>query len=328
MSGMPTEFQMRLLDVLQDPLPLVSRPFDVIAARLHTDEASILAATKRLRTEGWVRRFRGRIDYRALGRQAVLVAASVPESRLGPVVEHINALPGVSHNYLRDHEYNLWFTLQDRSREAIDRRLEALGGQTGVSFHAMEALQVFKLDVRFHLCADSPARQALPSVVTVDPPIPLTDVQRRLLEAVQRELPLVPRPFAEMAGPDASESQVIAALTDMQQCGVLRHIAAMVDYRRLGYVANGMLCLRVDAARIAAVGPQIAESDPVSHCYERRPFAGFPYNLFAMMHARSTEALHEIADGFIQRPGVKDGLVLHTVRELKKHPVRIVPDRP
>ncbi|HEV57185.1 MAG TPA: Lrp/AsnC family transcriptional regulator [Phycisphaerales bacterium] len=328
MSGMPTKFEMRLLDVLQDPLPLVSRPFEVIADRLNHDEASIIAATQRLRTEGWVRRFRGRIDYRALGRQAVLVAASVPEERLASVVEYINALPGVSHNYLRDHEYNLWFTLQDRSREAIDRRLEALGGQTGVSFHAMEALQVFKLDVRFRLCADSPARQALPSIVMVEPPGTLTNMQRRLLEAVQHDLPLVPRPFAEMAGPDASESQVIAALADMQQRGVLRHIAAMVDYRRLGYVANGMLCLRVDPDRIGAVGPQLAESDAVSHCYERRPFAGFPYNLFAMMHARSADALHEIADGFIQRPGVQADVVLHTVRELKKQPVRIVPDQP
>jgi siroheme decarboxylase len=326
MSTTPAEFDRRLLDVLQDPLPLVSRPFETVAHRLNSDEASLIATTRRLRAQGWIRRFRGHVNYGALGRQAVLVAASVSEGRLGPVVEQINALPGVSHNYLRDHEYNLWFTLQDRSREAIDRRLEALSAATGASFHAMEALRVFKLDVRFRLSHDSPARQALPSVVVVDPPATLTDVQRRSLEAVQRELPLVPGPFAEMAGPEFSESQVIAALTDLQRCGVLRHIAAMVDYRRLGYVANGMLCLHVDPDHIAAVGPQIAESDAVSHCYERRPFAGFPYNLFAMMHARSADALHEIADSFTRRPGVQDGLVLHTVRELKKQPVRVVSD--
>lgn len=327
MSTVPTDFEMRLLDMLQDPLPIQSHPFEAIAQRLGADEATVLERAERLRAAGWIRRFRGRIDYRALGRLAVLVTTSVPEDRLASVAERINALSGVSHNYLRDHEYNLWFTLQDRSRQAIEQQVEALSAETGLQFHTMEALRVFKLDVRFRLTSESPTRLASSTPALPRTPVTLTDLEHQLLRALQEELPILARPFAKMAGPDVSESQVLQTVTNLQDSGVLRQIAAMVDYRRLGYVANGMVCLHVKPTHVQGLGEALAALESVSHCYERRTFAGFPYNLFAMMHARSIAALHEMVDPFTQRPEVHDGLVLHTLREFKKQPVRITPDR-
>ena len=86
--------------------------------------------------------FAGQINYRALGRTAVLVTADVPDDKLAAVGQLVSGLPGVSHNYIRRHRFNLWFTLQGTSEGDIDRQLAELSGQTGVVFHPLPALRL------------------------------------------------------------------------------------------------------------------------------------------------------------------------------------------
>ena len=144
-----TPFQGLLLDFLQEGIEIVSRPFEALANRLSVCESEVLTQTHYLKEEGIIRRFRGQINYRALGRVATLVTAQTPPDRLDETARAINDLPGVSHNYLRDHNYNLWFTLQDSSMERIDSILSDLSKRLGVEFRSLPAERVFKLDVRF-----------------------------------------------------------------------------------------------------------------------------------------------------------------------------------
>ncbi len=315
------DFQKRLLTILQNPLPICRRPFRRLAEILRSDESAVLEETIAFKSAGWIRRFRGQINYRALGRTAVLVAACVPEDRLHAVGRAICQRPDVSHNYVRRHRFNLWFTLQGTSESDIDRQLADLSFQTDVVFHSLPALRWFKLDVRFPLI-DSPELKSeatecldLESTTTGT----LSCLQQTVLTAVQRELPLVVRPFDSLA--DVDPEIVIKTLNSLQSLGVLRRISAVVDYRRLGFVANTMFAASVPDDQIVPAGLDLARCPWVSHCYHRRLLPELGYNLFAMLHARTASEISHAVKSFAAKWNLSDYALLDTVAELKKQPV-------
>ena len=130
-----TRLQKQLCDILQQGLPICEKPFVEIAEVLDADEKSVLEQIQGLKSTGIIRRFRAIINYRALGKTSTLVAAHVPEEKLQEVVEAVNSLQGVSHNYLRDNFYNLWFTLQAATDEEIKTTLSNLSSRFGIEFH-------------------------------------------------------------------------------------------------------------------------------------------------------------------------------------------------
>ena len=122
MNSNLTEQQKQLCNLLQQGLPVCPEPFGEIARSLNTDESAVLREVEMLRASGVIRRLGAIINYRALGMTSTLVAAHIPQPNLQKVVEAVNALENVSHNYLRRHHYNLWFTLLADSAEQIDGR--------------------------------------------------------------------------------------------------------------------------------------------------------------------------------------------------------------
>lgn len=165
-----------------------------------------------------------------------------------------------------------------------------------------------------------------------DPAGPPDAIDLALIRATQAGLPLVPAPYAEVAaGLGLSEADVIARLAAMQARGVLRRIGAVPDHYRLGWRANGMTVWDVDDARVDALGERIGALPFVSHCYRRpRHLPHWPYNLFAMVHART----HEDAAPQITRIAALLGDacrahdVLWSTRILKKTGLRLPPAAP
>lgn len=317
-----TEFQNRLIDALQEGISLCSRPFEELARRLEVGESEVLEQTARLKEQGIVRRFRGQIDYRKLGRVATLVTAQVPTERLEATAATVSALKGVSHNYLRDHAFNLWFTLQDESYEKIDRILADLERQTGVQFFSLPAVKLFKLDVRFGTGGGVSVPQAAVVPAAAPKAVALTEPEKLALQLLQQEVPLVSRPFAQLAGV-LGESQLLEAAGELQRKGVLRKIAAVANQYRLGYAANAMFCAAVPAEYVEPVGLFLAKYRQVSHCYERRTAAQWPYNLYAMMHTHTEELLRAWVEELTRTVKIENFALLRTVRELKKEPVRL-----
>lgn len=322
MSTQLTDFQKRLCNRLQEGLPICARPFEAIAQELDSTEPDVLRETRELKEAGVIRRISPMINQRALGMAGTLVTAHVPQDKLEAVTAAVNGLSGVSHNYLRQHHYNLWFTLQEKSPERIQATLLDLGRRFGLEFHSLPVTHVFKLDVRFDLERDDDVLTHEGFSVPGSEPVELRDEHKQLLSRLHGGPDVTARPFEALQCDACHENEVLDLLRELVELGVVRRIAAVLNHRKLGYTANVMFAAEVPADAIVEAGQRLARFTVVSHCYERETFEGWPYNLFAMMHARSMHRIHHAIERFTRQGDVRSCQLLATEAELKKQPVR------
>ena len=309
-------------------MPICWKPFDDLAKYLGTDEKTVLQQARLLREVGVIRRISAFINYRALGMISTLVAAHITQENLPAVVEAVNALDNVSHNYIRQHHYNMWFTLQAKSLREIDLVLSELSGRFGIDFHSLPVERIFKLDVRFDASGTSGEgsteggflqdAERLPR----DEIVQLNEYQKRILVKLQDELALVSEPFEFMCGDGLEREDVLRIIDELIEAGLIRRIAAVINHRRLGYTANVMFVGQVSADKIVQAGQRLAHFAMVSHCYQRKTFEGWPYNLFAMMHSRSMGEIQHLINQFVEAEQILSFELLPTTKELKKQPVK------
>ncbi len=317
-----TKFQKKLCNVLQDGLPICARPFDKLAKRLNSDEETVLQETRELKKLAVIRRISAIINYRAAGLSSTLVAAHIPHKKLNQVVKVINSLENVSHNYQRQHHYNLWFTLQARSEEEINLTLSNLSERFDITFHSLPVVRVFKLDVRF----DAEAKEGLSSQdvrpIPKNRTVELTGTQKRILSKIQDGFDITPQPFEFLANEGFDIRDILGIIRLLIDEGVIRRIAAVVDHRKLGFVANVLFVCEVPQDRIIRVGERLTRLAAVSHCYERETFENWPYNLFAMMHDKTMTDIQCSVNDFTAAEKIYSFTLLPTVAELKKQPVK------
>lgn len=325
MSLRLTKFQKRLCNELQDGLPICSEPFDDLAKYLNKDETTLLQQIEQLKKVGVIRRISALINYRALGMTSTLVAAHVPQESLKEVAKAVNSLENVSHNYRRNHYYNLWFTLQAQSSRQIEVMLANLSGRFGIDFHNLAVKRVFKLDVRF----DAESEEAdtgglLQDVAQVprDETVELSKNQKLILSKLQNDLDLVTKPFDFLCSEGLESENVLRIVNELIDKGVIRRIAAVVDHLKLGFVANVLFAGKVPQDRMVEAGEKLARFGIVSHCYERKTFENWPYNLFAMMHARSMGEIQHVINKYTEAEKIDSFQLLPTAAELKKQHVK------
>jgi DNA-binding Lrp family transcriptional regulator len=323
-----TKLQKQLCNALQNGLPICARPFAEIAKDLNTSEEEVLQQTRKLKSAGIIRRIGAILNYRALGIKSTLVAAHVPQKNLQEVVKSVNSLEGVSHNYLRTHYYNLWFTLQAQTAEQINSVLAGLSGRFGIDFHSLPVQRIFKLDVRFDIESDS---ETLLQDVEEVPPcflakarrgVELDENQKSILSKLQDDLDVTAEPFAFLCSQVLGAADVVRIITQLSDKGVIRRVAGVVDHRKLGFTGNVLFAGEVPQNRVIEMGKKLARLRIVTHCYERKTFEGWPYNLFAMMHGRSIDRIQRVINKFTEAEGISSFQLLPTAAELKKQPVK------
>lgn len=142
----------QILNIIQTEFPLTERPFLAIAERLQTTEDDVLQRVQRLRDEGIIRQISAIFDSRRLGYRSTLIAAQVPPEKLDEVANRVSQHPGVSHNYARNHAYNLWFTLTVSSGQDPATVAAQIAEEVGVDkFLNLPALRIFKIGVNFNM---------------------------------------------------------------------------------------------------------------------------------------------------------------------------------
>lgn len=146
------ELDKKILNMIQGDFPLEPEPFRAVADRLDTTEDDVISRVSRLKEEGIIRRIGAVFEPRALGYASTLCAASVPEDRIEAFVEKVNSLRQVTHNYLRPHRYNIWFTLTCPREEALEATIRMIKEETGITdIQSMRAVRVFKINTKFEV---------------------------------------------------------------------------------------------------------------------------------------------------------------------------------
>ena len=140
-----------ILNILQNSFPLALRPYQDIAIQLGISEDEVLERIGRMKTEGLIRRIGGIMDSGQLGFFSTLCAIAVPEERIDEVAAVINENAGVTHNYLREHKYNLWFTLTCKTQAEVQKQIEALEKSTACKIVSMPTQKVYKIKVSFDM---------------------------------------------------------------------------------------------------------------------------------------------------------------------------------
>jgi DNA-binding Lrp family transcriptional regulator len=278
--------EFHLINDFQRDFPLESEPFAEIAWRLCTDEATVLAALRRLHADGVVSRVGAVFSPRRVGASTLAALAAAPE-RLEAIAARVSARPEVNHNYEREHRYNLWFVAAAADQARLHRVLADIERETGCTVMSLPLEHEFYIDLGFDLAGvcktPCPGHRVEAGSVR-----PLSAAEQQLMGALQEGLALVSRPFAQLAQRACMpEDEVIATLKRWRSQGIVKRFGVVVRHHELGYKANAMVVWDVPDQAVAEIGAQLAGEPEVTLCYQRRRHAPeWPYNLYCMIHGR------------------------------------------
>lgn len=320
------ETDKRLMNLLQSRFPLDPEPFAQVAAAAELELDDVLGRTKRLLDNRIIREITPIFDTRALGYESMLVAAKVDAENPQRAARAVNAHPGVSHNYLRTHEFNLWFTIATPpdSKLGLSGTLAALMEETGAeSMRELPTLTLFKINMNLEM---EKGTEALASTVEAAPPReleaqPYDADDIATIKALQGPMEAVARPYdAAAAELGISTEDLLERLRGMVDRKILRRVAAILYHRRAGFSANGMGVWKVPEEQVLEVGGRMAAFRGISHCYQRPTYEDWPYSVFTMAHGRSKEECDAILDSIAKECGMgpEDRATLYSSTEYKK----------
>ena len=316
----------RLMNLLQSRFPLDPEPFALVASEAELELDDVLARTQRLLDGRIIREITPIFDTRALGYESMLVAAKVDSENPQRAARIVNAHPGVSHNYLRTHDFNLWFTIATPpdSELGLKGTIDALLEESGAtSMRELPTLTLFKINMNLEM---EKGTDALAAQIEAAPPReleaqPYDEADIAVIKALQGPMKAVERPYDEAAAEvGMSTEDLLDRLGDMVDRKILRRVAAILFHRRAGFSANGMGVWKVPEDEILEVGGRMAATRGISHCYQRPTYEDWPYSVFTMAHGRSKEECDAVLDSIAASCGMgpDDRATLYSSTEYKK----------
>jgi DNA-binding Lrp family transcriptional regulator len=330
-----TELELHLLNDFQRDFPLVPAPFGVMAGRLGASEADVLETLIQLQVRGAVSRVGAVFRPHSIGSSA-LAALAVPAAELDAVALLVNGYAEVNHNYEREHHYNLWFVVAAADEARVREVLGEIEQRTGCPLLHLPMIEDYHIDLGFDLVQphqgqrSATAKRASAPTDTLHRAAVPQPSETALIGAVQQGLPLVPRPYAEIAaGIGLSESEVIAGLAHLVEQGIIKRMGVVVRHHELGYRANAMVVWDIPDDRVSALGCCVGKFDFVTLCYRRpRRLPAWRYNLFTMIHGQDRDEVLSLVAQLKERCGLQDIAheVLFSRRRFKQCGARYVAD--
>ena len=311
-----------LLNEIQWTFPLVTRPFDTIAKKFHSSPEVVKERLIHLKEIGVLRQLSAIFDTRKLGYTSSLVAMEIEHDKLEYVASQINRHPGVSHNYERDHQFNLWFTLAVPPGSDLKTELDKFNVLKGIKkVRMLPTLQLFKIGVKLdmidekkHKVAPTEEKKEIKNV-KFEP----TDEDKDFIRELQKDMDIIDEPFVKAANNlGITEAELFEKMKHYEEIGVMRRFAAILRHRQVGFTANGMIVWKVPQEKISEVGSQLGAFPQVSHCYERPTYPDWPYNVFSMIHCKTHDEANEMAKTIQDQIHVDDYRILFSSREFKK----------
>jgi len=314
------ELENEILYKIQTAFPLVKEPFKKLADELGVDEKEIIDIIKTNKENRIIRQTSAIFDTKRLGYKSSLVAFKVDEKDIDKAVEVINAHPGVSHNYLRDNDFNIWFTLAvaPDSKLTLEQTVDILKEKS----NALEALilptlKMFKISVKMDTTGKAAKKEKVKKRDFKD--IELSSKHIAVIKELQKDIDIVSEPFknaVESLNIDYEEFFNIAK--ELKESGVMRRFAAILNHRRAGFGANAMSVWEIPEDKAEVLGKELANFSAVSHCYLRPSFPNWKYNVFAMVHAKTQDECNALIEEMAKEIGIKNHSKLYSTKEFKK----------
>jgi len=309
-----------LLSILQDSFPLVPRPFEELGKKIGVSEAETIAMYSRLKDEKIIRQTSAILDTKQLGYDSSLVAFELDEDAIDAAASFVSTHPGVSHNYKREHIYNLWFTIAvpPDSALGLSSTVELMAREVGAKkIMILPTLKMFKISVKLDVNKTKETKEKIVKKEIID--VKLTPLHYAVIAAIQEDLTPCEEPFAEMTlSLGIDYPSFFGVLNDLSSGGYMRRYASILNHRKAGFVANAMIVWDIPDEVAQEVGAKAAEFSAVSHCYLRPRFEGWAYNLFTMTHASSIEEINNTISQMNSELQPRDYFVLTTLYEYKK----------
>jgi siroheme decarboxylase len=318
-----------ILNRIQREVPLEREPFEAVGRELGIAGDEVIRRIESLKRGRVIRQISAIFDTRVLGYESSLVAARIPAHRLGEGAKAINSHPGVSHNYERNNEFNLWYTIAvpPDSRLGLESTVDVLHHiSSAEKTRILPTLKLFKIGVTLDMYAGATAKKEAPQYGESDRESAdknISEDDKAAIRALQEDVPLTPRPF-DLWGRQVglSYEELLERAYDLRDRKIMRRFSAVLYHRKAGFRANAMGVWRVPDERIDEVGNAFAHYQSVSHCYQRPTYEDWPYAIFSMVHGRSVEECENVLAAMAEETGLTDYTSLYSTREYKKTRVR------
>jgi DNA-binding Lrp family transcriptional regulator len=316
------ELDKEILNEIQWTFPLVTRPFDAIAKKFDTTPEIVKEHLNNLKKAGVLRQLSAIFDTRKLGYTSSLVAMEIEHDKLEYVASQINRHPGVSHNYEREHQFNLWFTLAVPPGSDLKIEVDKFNVLKGIKkVRMLPTLQLFKIGVKLDM-VDGKKHDVAPTEekkeiknIKFEP----TEQDKDFIRELQKDMEIIDEPFVKAANNlGITENELFEKMKQYEDNGVMRRFAAILRHRQVGFTANGMIVWKVPEDRISEVGEKLGAFPQISHCYERPTYSDWPYNVFSMIHCKTQDEANEMAKTIQDQINVPDYRILFSSREFKK----------
>lgn len=312
----------KLLNLLQREFLLYREPFAILGDKTGISGDEVLERIQRLKTNGIVYEISPVFDPRRLGYKATLVAMMVTPENLERAAEVISKHPGVSHCYEREHRFNLWFTLALPAETDTQNELTRLSDLVCAE-HTLNLppVKLFKIGAYFDVLGDgwhTPVRMSS----TLPKRVKLSSVDRAVINKLQQDLPLVERPFEQMAAVGLDTDQFLRKCQALQERGLVRRFSVAINHVGVGFIANALVCWIVPPHLVESSGRKFATFKEVSHCFERQTSPLWKYNLYTVIHSRSREACQGIIRQICKETSLNEYVSLFSRKEFKRSRIR------
>ena len=310
-----------ILSRIQKKFPLVPKPFEAIANELGMSEDEVLTILQEEKHKGIIRQTSAIFDTKRLGYKSSLVAFKIAPENIDDAVKIINSHPGISHNYERNHEFNIWFTLgvAPDSILGLDKTVEILAKLTEADdFIMLPTLKLFKINVKLNTTGKDEKKEKVKKVVHTE--IEMTPLHNAIVRTAQYDIQMISEPFKKIIDDlNIDYDKFFSILKELQGAGIMRRFASILNHRKAGFNANAMVVWDVDEGEKGeAIGATAAAFSAVSHCYLRPKYPNWQYNLFTMVHGKTKEETNGIIAEMAQEIDSKTHMPLYSSREFKK----------
>ena len=309
-----------ILSRIQKKFPLVAKPFEVIANELDISEDEVLQILQEEKSKNIIRQTSAIFDTKRLGYKSSLVAFKISQDKLSDAVKIINSHPGISHNYERNHDFNVWFTLAvaPDSILGLEGTIEILAKLTGADEHIMlPTLKLFKISVKLNTTGKDDKKEKVNKVEHKE--LELSELHHQIIRKAQYDINMVSEPFKKIIEElNIDYETFFSILNELQEVGIMRRFASILNHRKAGFNANAMVVWDVDEENGEAIGETAAAFSAVSHCYLRPKYPNWPYNLFTMVHGKTTEETTAIIKDIASEIESKAHMPLYSSKEFKK----------